>query len=133
MLKKDGKSNDKKYFRHLLMNVRDAIPIEIDWTFLMSHTNRNMDGTKESFDKAIHFFSKRNFVHNHNKHCLISLNFPITLRVSSKYSMEEDEEKLDNEIPIVFGARDMLTSNLWTNVGILNGALGVVENILYNP
>jgi hypothetical protein len=50
----------------------------------------------------------------------------------SNYSMEEDEEILDNELLIVVGARVMLTSNLWTNAILVNGALRVVEHIVYN-
>jgi ATP-dependent DNA helicase PIF1 len=104
----------------------------------MTHTYTNMDGsTKESFDKAIHLFATNDDLHNHNKHCLISLNHPIAqsvaTRVSSNYSMEADEEKMDNELLIVVGARVMLTSNLWTNARLVNGALGVVEHIVYNP
>jgi hypothetical protein len=29
--------------------------------------------------------------------------------------------------------RVMLTSNIWTDAGLINGALGVVEKIVYNP
>jgi ATP-dependent exoDNAse (exonuclease V) alpha subunit len=46
--------------------------------------------------------------------------------------MEVDEEKLDNELLISLGARVMLTSK-WTNARLINGALGVVEHIVYNP
>jgi hypothetical protein len=47
--------------------------------------------------------------------------------------MEEDWEKMGNELLIVIGSRVMLTSNLWTNAQLINGALGVVEHIVYNP
>jgi hypothetical protein len=46
--------------------------------------------------------------------------------------MEGDEEKLDNEVLIVVEARGMITSKLWTNVGLVNGSLGVVEHMVYN-
>ena len=47
--------------------------------------------------------------------------------------MKKDEENFDNELLIVVGAWVILNSNLWTNVGLLNGSLGVVEHIVYNP
>jgi len=46
--------------------------------------------------------------------------------------MEAYEKKIDNALLIVVRARVMLTSNLWTNAGLINGALGVVEHIVYN-
>ena len=39
---------------------------------------------------------------------------------------------MELELLIVIGARVMLTSNLWTDVGIINGALGVIQQIVYN-
>jgi ATP-dependent DNA helicase PIF1 len=47
--------------------------------------------------------------------------------------METDEEDLELELLITVGARVMLTSNIWTDAGLINGALGVVEQIVYNP
>ena len=138
IFRQDGQSNDQRRFRYLLMNVRDAIPTLEDWKLLMERTDTNMNGsTKELFDKSIHLFSTNDDVHNHNKRCLRSLNRPVArsvaTRVSSNYSAEADEEKLDNELLISVGARVMLTSNLWTNAGLVNGALGEVEQIVYNP
>jgi hypothetical protein len=60
------------------MNVRYANPIVEDWRLLMTCTYTNMDvSTKESVDKAIHFFATNGDLYNHNKYCLISLNRPI--------------------------------------------------------
>ena len=47
--------------------------------------------------------------------------------------MERDEEDLELELLIAVGARVMLTSNLWTDAGLVNGALGVIQQIVYNP
>ena len=46
--------------------------------------------------------------------------------------MERDEDDLELELLIAVGARVMLTSNLWTDVGLVNGALGVIQQIVYN-
>jgi hypothetical protein len=120
------------------MNVRDANPTLEDRRFLMTRIDRKMDGsTKELFYKEIHLFATNDDVHNHNKRCLRSLNLmvahSVATRVSRNYSIEIDDEKLDTKLLIVVGAQVMLTSNLWTNAGLVNGALGVVEQIVYNP
>jgi hypothetical protein len=78
VFRQDGQSNDHKCFRHLLMNVRDANPTLEDWKLLMTRIDRKMDAsTKELFDKEIHLFATNDDVHNHNKHCLRSLNLPV--------------------------------------------------------
>ena len=120
------------------MNVRDAIPILEDWKLLMTCTDANIYGsTKELFEKAIHLFATNDEVNFHNRRCLSLLSRPVArsvaTRVSSNYSIEGDEEKLANELLIVVGARVMLTSNLWIDARLVNGALGVIEEIVYNP
>jgi len=45
--------------------------------------------------------------------------------------METYDEDLELEVLIEVGARLMFTSNIWTNVGLVNGALWVVEQIVY--
>ena len=104
----------------------------------MTHTYTYMDGpTNESFDKAIHLFATNEDVDNHNKRCLWSPNLlvvrSVIARVNSNYAVDADEEKMDSELLIVVGARVMLTSNLWSNAWLVNAALGVVEQIVYNP
>jgi hypothetical protein len=59
VFRQDGQSNEQKCFRHLLMNVRDAMPTIEDWKLLMTHTYTSLDAsTKESFDKEIHLFAQ---------------------------------------------------------------------------
>ena len=87
-------------FRHLLMNIKDAIPILEDWKLLMTHTDVSLDAsTKYSFNNAIHFFVTNDDVHSHNKRCIRNPNCPITTSIStlvrSSYSMEIDEYDLE--------------------------------------
>ena len=46
--------------------------------------------------------------------------------------IKKDEEGLELESLIAIGARVMLTSNIWTDAGLVNGALGVIQQIMYN-
>ena len=120
------------------MNIRDAIPILEDWKILMTHTDSSLyASTKESFNNEIHLFATIDYVHNHNKCCIRTLNCPITTSifasVRNNYSMERYEYDLELELIIAVGARVMLTSNLWIDAGLFNGALGVIQQIVYNP
>ena len=120
------------------MNVRDAIPIVDDWKLLMSRTYSSLDSSaNESFNRKIHLFATNEDVDNHNRRSLASLNHSIAQNVVvallRKYYCYEDDEKMQIELLLSIGARVMLTSNLWTNAVLINGALGFIERIVYNP
>ena len=119
------------------MNIRDAVPIIEDWKLLMIRTDTSLDASmKMSFDKEIHLFVKNDDVNCHNKRLIRGLNCPIATNIATSvrtnYSTEGDEEGLELELLIAIGARVMLTSNLWIDAGLVNGALGVIQQIVYN-
>lgn len=98
MFRKDGQSQDQTHFLHLLMNVRDAIPIVYDWKLLMSHIDTSLDSfSKKSFNKVIHLFATNEDVNNHNRHSLATLNCPIVgsvvVALSRKCYSDANEEK----------------------------------------
>ena len=47
IIKQNGQNQEQKRFRHLLMNVRDAIPIVNDWKLLIIRTDYSLDISKK--------------------------------------------------------------------------------------
>ena len=92
---------------------------------------------KRSIDKGIHLFATNDDVICHNKCLLRGLNYPIATDIATfvrrSYYMEGDEEGLKLELLIAIGESVILTSSLWTDAGLINGALGVIQQIIYNP
>ena len=67
-----------------------------------------------------------------------SLKEPVTRVIATKLSDfcvvdGNSSDELDMELLISKHARVMLTSNLWIEAGLVNGALGYVEEIVYRP
>ena len=82
----------------------------------------------------IHLFANDD-VNYHNKCLTRGLNCPVVTNIATStrrnYSTKGDEQGLELELLIAMGARIMLTSSLWIDAGLVNGALGVIQQIVY--
>ncbi|XP_059064477.1 ATP-dependent DNA helicase RRM3-like [Cryptomeria japonica] len=139
IFRQDGQSNEQERFRLLLTNIRDANPTIDDWMLLMSRSNGNMSiATNDEFENSVHLFSTNDNVHTHSKRKLYSLKNPIARSIAVKTktlsSIEGDgNDEFDMELLLRKYARVMLTSNLWIEAGLVNGALGYIRSIVYRP
>ena len=90
-----------------------------------------------NFKDVVRLFFDKDSVARYNYDKLRSLGTPIA-RVSAVHSgagasaaKSDEAGGLDSEVFLAEGAAVMLTSNLWQDVGLCNGASGIVQTILY--
>ena len=86
---------------------------------------------------SIRLFYKKDDVAKYNHQAILKLGTPIArINVihSSTAAASAKSDVAGGLEPVMFmakGARVMLTSNLWQQVGLCNGATGIVDSLLY--
>jgi ATP-dependent DNA helicase PIF1 len=92
---------------------------------------------KRSFDDAVHLFPTKEAVKAHNENKITGLNRQvITLNAEHTGTNAEraDPDKacgLEAKLHVCVGAKVLLTSNLATHYGLVNGSSGTIKSIVY--
>ena len=128
---------EQKKFIELLPRVRNGLITEDDWKFLLTRESSPLLLNQPKFKSATRLFYDRNSVLEYNNKKLIELRQPIVPLIS-KHSKSCGKSLSDDlfyglpkDLYLSVEAKVVLTSNLWTNVGLVNGANGVVRDIIY--
>lgn len=136
-----GDSEEQRHFRNILLRLRDGESTSDDWKVFTTRFKGSpniMPIENEQFSNATFLLPQKSEVEEININKLRSLNNPIA-RIRAVHSGGTDASKADSDIAkglesqilLAKGARVMLRANLCVKVGLVNGAIGVVHDILF--
>lgn len=132
--------DDHAPFRSVLQAVRSMECTQAHWEILARRCRSHEAMTPEEvvkFDNALRIFPKNQQVDDHNYRHMDQLGRPVVgLRATGSgvhwdKARSSDAFGLDMYVPVCLGARVMCSQNLCTQWGLVNGAIGTVEDIVW--
>ena len=137
IMRQQGEDEESVQFRTVLDGLRHGDITEAGFEFLLRRVKDSLDpNVREEFGDALRIYPTRNAVAVHNVETLVEKGLPI-LRIEAKHSppkakngSDEDAEGLRPELLVSKGCRMMITSNLLTSFGLVNGTLGTLLDVV---